>query len=77
MPEFHCLVDAEKPDIVVGTESWLSSDICNSEVFPPGYVTFRADSKTKTVHSGGVFILAHNNLSCTEQPEFKADCELM
>ena len=32
--EFHCLLDIENPDIVVGTESWLRSDIANSEVFP-------------------------------------------
>ena len=77
VPEFHCLVDAEKPDIIVGTESWLSPDICNSEVYPPGYVAFRADRKSKAVRSGGVFILVRDNLRVTEQPEFKADCELI
>ena len=30
VPEFHCLIETEKPDIVVGTESWLSSDIHNA-----------------------------------------------
>ena len=64
VPEFHCLVDAEKPDIIVGTESWLSLDMCDSEVFPPGYV-----------RRGG--ILVRDNLRVTEQPEFKADCELI
>ena len=79
MPEFHCLVDAEKPDIIVGTESWLSPDtsIFNSEVFSPGYVTFRPDRKSKKVNSGGVFILVRDNLRVTEQPEFKAGCELI
>ena len=77
MPEFHCLVDAEKPAIIVRTESWLSPDIGNSEVFPPGYVAFRGDSKSKRVRSGGIFILVRDNLRVTEQPEFKADCELI
>ena len=27
--EFHCLLDTENPDIVVGTESWLSPDIAS------------------------------------------------
>ena len=72
VPEFHCLVDAEKPAIIVWKESWLSSDICNSEVFPPGYVGFRADRKTKTVRSGSVFILDRDNLRCTEQPDFNS-----
>ena len=72
-------MDAEKPDIIVGTESWLSPDICYSEVFPPGYmyVAFRADRKSKAVRSGGLFILVLDNLRVTEQPEFKADCELI
>ena len=33
MSEFHCLLDAEKPDTIAGKESWLSPDISNSEVF--------------------------------------------
>lgn len=56
--EFHCLVDVEKPNIMVGTESWLSSVICNSEIFPPGYLAFRADCESKTVCSGGVFVVS-------------------
>ena len=45
VPEFHCLIETEKPDIVIGTESWLSPDIFNGEIFPPGYTVFRADRK--------------------------------
>ena len=41
------------------------------------YVAFRADRKSKAVRSGGVFILVRDNLRVTEQPEFKADCELI
>ena len=41
-------------------------------------MTFRADRKTKTVHRSGVFSLARrDDLRCNEQPEFKADCELI
>ena len=25
--DFHCLVDTERPDFIIGTKSWLSSDI--------------------------------------------------
>jgi hypothetical protein len=35
------LVDSAKPDIIVGTESWLRPEIHNSEFTPPGY-TVRA-----------------------------------
>ena len=43
MPEFYCFVDAKKPDVIVGTESWLSPDICDSEVLPCDYMSLRAD----------------------------------
>ena len=47
--EFHCLLDTENPDIVDGTEAWLSPDIASSEIFPEDYHTFRADKiKIKT-----------------------------
>lgn len=75
--EFHCLIDTEKPDVVVGTESWLSPDIANSEIFPTGCTPFRADRRSKTTRSGGVFILVRENLICTEQPEFQTNCELL
>ena len=32
--EFENMVDTVSPDIIVGTESWLSPDVANSEVFP-------------------------------------------
>ena len=59
--EFHCLLDTENPDIVIGTESWLLPDIASSEVFPEGYQSFRADRKSKASRGGGVFILVRNN----------------
>ena len=75
--EFHCLLDTENPDIVVGTESWLSPDIASSEIFPEGYHSFRADRKSKSKRSGGVFILVRNSLICTEQPQFQTNCEIL
>ena len=62
--EFHCLLDIEDPDIVIGTESWLNSDISSSEVFPNNYQSFRADRKAKGKRGGGVFVLVKNNLIC-------------
>ena len=31
------------PDIFVGTESWLSSEIANNEIFLSGYTIYRRD----------------------------------
>ena len=77
VPELHCLTDSEKPDVVIGTESWLSPDISDIGIFPPGYTPFRADRKSKTTRSGGVFILIRENLICIEQPNLQTDCGLL
>ena len=44
-PELHTLLDTERPDVVCGTESWLTPDISNSEILPPdlGYTMLRQD----------------------------------
>ena len=61
-----------QPDLVFGTESWLSSDIATSEIFPPEYNVFRKD---RNQFGGGVFILTHKSLTVEEQPELTTNCE--
>ena len=43
--QLHSVIDTENPDIIVGTESWLSPSIYDSEIFPPslGYSVYRRD----------------------------------
>ena len=76
VPDFHCIIETEKPDVVVRTESWLSPEISNGEIFPPGYTPCRADRQS-TTHGGGVFILVRNDIVSSEQPQFQTDCELI
>ena len=71
------MLDIEKPDVVIGTESWLSPDIKDNEVFPSDYTPYMADRLSTTKQSGGVFVLVKNALVCTEQPQFKTECELI
>jgi len=52
--EFWNLIDTYNHDVVIGTESRLSKEIKNAEVFRDDYVTFRRDRNTR---SDGVFIL--------------------
>ena len=40
--DLHCLVETKRPDVIIGTESWLSPDIKNSEIFPQGYTPYKA-----------------------------------
>jgi len=60
--EFHILIDTHNPDIVIGTESWLTKEHLTSEIFPSslGYTIFRRDRQKGK--GGGVFILVKLNL---------------
>lgn len=76
--EFQALLDLHKPDVVIGTESWLTPEHHNSEFFPStlGYIPFREDRVTDT-KEGGVFILIKYSLYATEQRQFKTNCEII
>jgi len=81
--EFKTTVEYTKPDIIIGTESWLkgvkpgknpSKDaIKSSEIFPVNYTAYRND---RGILGGGVFILVHNNLIGTELPQYVTKCEI-
>ena len=43
VPHFLNLIESTEPDIILGTESWLSSDIHDSECFRSGYSVYRKD----------------------------------
>ena len=58
--EFNMFVREHNPDIILGTESWLSHDISDAEVFPKNYVTYRKDRSDRT--GGGVFICVRDNI---------------
>ena len=53
--EFQSVLDLEKPDFVIGTESWLNTDHLDSEIFPRslGYTSFRRDRASGTKGGGG------------------------
>ena len=76
-PELHTLLDTERPDVVCGTESWLTSDISNSEILPPdlGYTMFRQDRIGNI--GGGVVILVKDDIIASEQKQFQTDCEIL
>ena len=41
--EFWCLIDAAKPNVMIGSKTWLKPDISDCEIFPPGYHVYRKD----------------------------------
>ena len=61
--EFTALVDYIKPYVILGTESWLKTNIGTSEVFPEEYIPYREDRATL---ARGIFILVHRSLTSSE-----------
>jgi hypothetical protein len=54
IPEFHHLIHNTGCNIIIGTESWLTDDISDSEIFPKSFNVYRKDRSNRT--GGGVFI---------------------
>ncbi len=73
--EFHTLIDSVKPDIIFGTESWLNSDILDSEIFPGSYTVHRRDRVGK--QGGGVFVAVNSDIVASRETELETDCELI
>ena len=72
-PQFFSFVDSYKSDIIVGTETWLTPDMYDSEYFPPelDFTVYRRD-RTK---GGRVIIFVNSNLISEEKTEYKSACE--
>ena len=69
------MIDSVQPDIVIGTESWLTNDTIDSSVFPTDdYTVFRRDRGTR---GGGVFILVKNNIEASREEELETGCEIV
>lgn len=54
------LLEDENPDVIVGTESWLTSAHNAGEIFPQQYQVFRKDRLSDAY--GGVFVATKNDL---------------
>ena len=76
--EFHAPLDKLKLDIVVGTESWLTSNHFSIVFFPKslGFTLFRQAREADT-SGGAVFILVTDTFLATEQKQLKTNCEII
>ena len=73
--ELAHLIDSTRPDIILGTESWLTPNVSRAEVFTRHYTVHRRDRKGQT--GGGVFIAVHEDLTSSEDPELAKDSEIL
>lgn len=58
--EFWSLVDATKPDVIFGCETWLKPTKLNGEFMPDDFDTYRKD---RGDGYGGVFLAIHRSLN--------------
>ena len=72
--ELVCLCSANKPSIVCLTETWLCSDILDSELHIPNYTIVRQD---RNRHGGGVAIYINNAFSFKVLLSGPSDLELI
>ena len=65
-----------KPDIVLGTKTWLNHTILTSELMPPTYQVFRRDRQTCTT-GGGVLLAIQSNLVAREELHLETNGEMI
>ncbi|KAK3084814.1 hypothetical protein FSP39_019487 [Pinctada imbricata] len=71
------IIESTKPDIVIGTETWLEPEIKNNEIFPNEYKIYRRDRKEK--QGGGVLIAVKDHFISDEVEDLSPDdrCEMI
>ena len=76
--ELPILLCETKPDIIIGSETWLDNTISSAEIFPPNY-EYTVYRKDRNREGGGVLVAVHNNLASKAIPELSADptCEIV
>ena len=74
--EFYTLLDQTNPDIVIGSETWLNSDINNAEIVPDdmGFEIFRQD---KSSRGGGILILVSKRYIAHRVEQFETECKIL
>ncbi|XP_072020074.1 uncharacterized protein [Amphiura filiformis] len=77
--ELAICLDSHQPDVLIGTESWLSAGVSNSEIFPPDYSVIRKDRppNVKGQSHGGIFIAVKNDLIFSHRADLDVDCEIL
>eukprot|EP00057_Strongylocentrotus_purpuratus_P016740 XP_011671214.1 PREDICTED: uncharacterized protein LOC105441623 [Strongylocentrotus purpuratus] len=73
---FAILIHQHNPDVVIGTESWLTEDIRSSEVFPTDHYNIERRDRPNDPH-GGVFLAIRKDLLASREIELETDCELI
>ncbi|XP_072043902.1 uncharacterized protein [Amphiura filiformis] len=71
--EWYAIVEDYKPDIIVGTETWLNGNILNTEIVPQGYMILRRDRKGDS--HGGVLLVYRKDLAVSRKLDLESEGE--
>ena len=75
--ELEHLISSVKPDVIIGTETWLNSTINSNKIIKSalGFNVYRKDRPNKSY--GGVLIAVTNNLISSVVTDLDTDCEIL
>ena len=74
---FQTSIAQIRPDVIIGTESWLDPSIKDGDIFPEEFKgnVYRKDRKSD--HHGGVFVAIKNTFDSEEAEELKSTAEII
>ena len=61
IPEFQHLIHSTECNVIIGTESWLTDDVSDNEIFPKSFTIYRKDRISRS--GGGVYRAVKNHQS--------------
>ena len=73
---FLQMINEKQPDVIIGTESWLTSNHNNSKYFPTDVYHVERRDRPDDPH-GGIFIAAKLDLTLARETEVETDCEML
>ena len=76
IPNLRELIHTQHPDIIIGTETWLTPDVTNNEIIPPdlSYIIYRKD---RCDGYGGIMIAIAQSLAPSEILLPSISCETL
>ena len=67
--DFAAFDETERPDVILGCESWLHGNIASAEIFPSHFQVTRNDRNT---NGGGVFVATKDTIPRLERPDLSS-----
>ena len=77
--DFSALIELSQSDIYGITETWLNSNILDSELFQEHYTVYRKDREHAAQHErgGGILMTSKKESISRRRADLEPDCEIM